>query len=73
MLAPASMATVIISGGINIPAGNELQGHRAPHVTEGQTGRPGAVSSRAGVRNPTCPSETESSWGPGTHQPHPHS
>lgn len=49
VLAPASMATVIISAGINIPAGNGLQGHRAPNVTEGQIGRPGAVRNRAGV------------------------
>lgn len=48
--APASTATVIISGGINIPAGNGLQGHRAPDVTERQTRRPGAARGRAGVR-----------------------
>lgn len=50
MCAPASTATVIISAGINIPAGNGAQGHRAPNVTERQTGRPGVVRGRAGVR-----------------------
>lgn len=50
MLAPASTATVIISAGINIPAGNGLQGHRAPDVTKGQTERPGVVRSRSRVR-----------------------
>lgn len=50
LLAPASTVTVIISGGINIPAGNGLQGHRAPDVTEGHRRRPGAVRGRAEVR-----------------------
>lgn len=49
-LAPASTVTVIISGGINIPAGNRLQGHRVPDVTEGRRRRPGAVRGRAEVR-----------------------
>lgn len=52
MLAPVSTPTIIISSGITIPAGNSLQGHRAPDVTEGQTGSPGVVRSRARVR--TC-------------------
>lgn len=62
MLVPASMATVIISAGINIPAGNYLQGHRAPSVAEGQTRQPAVVRGRVGGRtlplsHPMCPSE----------------
>lgn len=58
MLVPASMATVIISAGINIPAGNDLQGYRAPNVAEGQTGRPAVVRGRVGGRthSPVPPS-----------------
>lgn len=64
MLAPASTATVIISAGINIPAGNGAQGHKAPNVTEGQTGRPGAVRGRAGVRthSPVPPSMSQGDY-----------
>lgn len=74
-LAPVSTPTIIISSGINIPAGNSLQGHRAPDVTEGQTGSPAVVRSRAGsepaaLPHSTCPSETISSLGAGSvHSP----